>query len=76
VIEAVMLNINRDHISAVASNVGEDGRCRDLFRAIVTIQRSTICAQRAETCGLSADADSYHSMVSKNRSELPGLTGK
>src|ERR1039457_6196299 len=73
VIEALMLNSNRDHISAIASNIGQDRRSRDLFRTLITIERSAICAQHAERCGRSADADSYHEMVRKNRAALPAL---
>jgi len=76
VIEAVMLNGNRDHISAIASNIGEDRRARDLFRAIVIIQRSMICAERAEICGLAADAKSYHAVASRTRAALDALTGE
>lgn len=70
IIEAVMLNSNRDHISAIASNTGEDRRARDLFRALVNIHRSAICAERVKEYGLSADAASYKSVISENRAAI------
>jgi hypothetical protein len=66
-IEAVMLNSNRDHISAIASNEGADRRARDLFRAIVLLHRSTICAVRAEKNGHHEDATLYRAIASENR---------
>jgi hypothetical protein len=74
VIEALMLNSNRDHISAIASDTGKDRHSRNLFRVIIMIQRSMICAQRAESYGLSTDADSYQEIVLQNRAALEELT--
>jgi len=74
VIDAVMLNSNRDHISAVASNVGEDRVARDLFRAIIGIHRSTICAEYATSHSLSGDVKSYHMLASENRQIIEAIT--
>lgn len=74
VIDAVMLNSNRDHITAIASNTGDDRRARDLFRTVVLIHRSEICAQAAAQAGLSADADWYTSVATRSRRELEALT--
>lgn len=65
VIEAVMLNSNRDHITAIASNTGDDRAARDMFRAVVTICRSSLCADRAGAAGLPADAESYLGLAAK-----------
>jgi hypothetical protein len=73
VIDAVMLNSNRDHISAIASNVGEDRVARDFFRSSVIIHRSVICAQYAMEHGLEADAEAYHALASKNRRILESI---
>jgi hypothetical protein len=66
-VEALMLNSNRDHISAIASDQGEDRQARDLFRALVTIRRSALCADRAREQGVLSDVQSYRSIISKNR---------
>jgi hypothetical protein len=75
VIDAIMLNSNRDHVTAIASNVGEDRRARDLFRAVINAHRATLCAEYAEVHGLSADADSYRSVVSQSHSTIREHTG-
>lgn len=74
VIEAVMLNSNRDHVTAIASNTGDDRRARDLFRTVTLIHRSEICAQAAVQSGLDADAAWYTSVATRSRHELDVLT--
>jgi hypothetical protein len=74
VIDAVMLNSNRDHITAIASNTGDDRRARDLFRTVVLIHRSEVCAQIAAQSGLDADAAWYTSVAMHSRHELDVLT--
>jgi hypothetical protein len=61
VIQAVMLNSNRDHVTAVATNTGEDKRMREIFRDMAIASRSVKCAEHAEFYGLLADADYYRS---------------
>ncbi|PJE96425.1 hypothetical protein CUT44_18145 [Streptomyces carminius] len=70
VVEAVMLNSNRDHVSTVASDEGEDRRARDLFRTLVTLHRSALCAQYAGERGLAGDAAVYRSLHSGSRAAL------
>lgn len=73
VIDAVMLNSNRDHITAIASNTGDDRRARDLFRTVVLIHRSEICARLAAHLGLDTDAAWYLSAAERGRHELDRL---
>jgi len=72
-VEVLMLNSNRDHITAVASNKGEDRQARDLFRALITIRRSTLCAEYALERGISADLQAYRSIISQNRKIVDSL---
>jgi hypothetical protein len=62
VIEVLMLNSNRDHISSVFLDDSEADSARNLFRALVQTERATLCAQLAEEYGLSADAKAYASI--------------
>lgn len=59
VVQAIMLNSNRDHVTAIATDTGEDKQMRDIFRAMAIASRSTRCAEHAESYGLSADADYF-----------------
>jgi hypothetical protein len=72
-VEALMLNSNRDHISALASNQGDDRKARDLFRALVTIRRSALCAEHALERGALSDLESYRSIISENRKLVESL---
>ncbi len=60
VVQAVMLNTSRDHITNIATGTGEDKRMRDIFRAMVIASRSARCAEHAESYGLTMDSDYYH----------------
>jgi hypothetical protein len=62
-IEAVALNANRDHLSAIASNEGVDREMRDLFRAIVVEHRSTLCADYCDRRGARDDAAAYRELA-------------
>jgi hypothetical protein len=61
VVRAVMLNSNRDHVTAVATNTGEDKRMREIFRDMAIASRSVKCAEYAEFHGQLADAEYYRS---------------
>jgi hypothetical protein len=74
VIDAVMLNSNRDHLTAIASNTGDDRRARDLFRTIVVLHRSEICAQLAARADLDEDAAWYAALAARSRHEFSALT--
>jgi hypothetical protein len=65
VVQAIMLNSNRDHVTAVATDAGEDKRMRDIFRAMAIASRSNRCAEHAESCGLAADSDNYRSAAAQ-----------
>jgi hypothetical protein len=73
VIQAVMLNSNRDHVTAIANNEGEDLRMREIFRDMAIASRSARCAQHAERCGLTADADYYRSEATRARTGFSDL---
>lgn len=66
-IEAVMHNTNRDHLTAVASNVGLDKEERDLFRAIILSDRFEICARLATERKQTNDANQYQSLLAEPR---------
>jgi hypothetical protein len=70
VVQAVMLNSNRDHVTTIATDTGEDKRMRDIFRAMATATRSARCAEHAETYGLTADADHYRNAASQAYQEF------
>ncbi|XRQ13844.1 hypothetical protein ACN3XK_24050 [Actinomadura welshii] len=70
VVDACMLNSNRDHVTTVASNEGDDRRARDLFRRLVTIHRSELCAERATSYGAAEDAGSYRAIADEHRRHL------
>jgi hypothetical protein len=73
VIQAVMLNSNRDHVTAVASNEGADKRMREIFRDMAIASRSARCAEHAERFGLTADADYYRNEAAQARKGFSGL---
>ena len=73
VIQAVMLNSNRDHVTAIANNEGEDLRMREIFRDMAIASRSARCAQHAERCGLTADAEYYRSEAAHARTGFSDL---
>lgn len=66
-IEAVMLNTNRDHLTAVASNLGADKEERDLFKALILSDRFEICAYLAEQRKQTSDANQYRSLLAEQR---------
>ncbi|MES9538200.1 hypothetical protein [Actinomadura sp. NPDC000600] len=70
VVDACMLNSNRDHVTTIASNEGEDRRARDLFRRLVTLHRSGLCADRAAAYGATADAERYREITEEHRHHL------
>jgi hypothetical protein len=70
VIEAIMLNANRDHISIISLNDSDAHRARKLFQTLVAIERATLCAERVEEYGLQADAKTYRSILSAERARL------
>jgi hypothetical protein len=65
VVQLIMLNSNRDHVTAVATNTGEDRRMRDIFRAMALASRSTRCAEHAESYGLAEDCDYYRNAAAQ-----------
>jgi hypothetical protein len=73
VVQLIMLNSNRDHVTTVATNTGEDKRMRDIFRAMATASRSTRCAEYAESSGLEADSDYYRNVAALAYAEFSVL---
>jgi hypothetical protein len=73
VVQMVMLNSNRDHVTAVATNTGADLRMRDIFRLMALASRSTRCAEHAESSGLAADSDYYRKAASRAYAEFSTL---
>jgi hypothetical protein len=73
IIEVVMITANRDHISNVFFSEVDGHRARELFRALVEMQRADLCANRAEQYGLLADARAYRESSSKHQKLLDHL---
>lgn len=74
-VESVMLNSNRDHITAIASNLGADREARDLFRAMVVERRSALCAEFAEHADRPEDVEQYRTVAEENRRLVAALLG-
>jgi hypothetical protein len=72
-IEAVALNTNRDHISAIASNEGDDREMRDAFRALIVNHRSALCAQYCEERGAAKDAAAYRDIAASQERLVASL---
>jgi hypothetical protein len=66
-IEAVMHNTNRDHQTAIASNVGVDKEQREFFKALVLSDRFDICSRLAERREQIGDAHEYRSHLAKQQ---------
>jgi hypothetical protein len=73
VIQAVTLNSNRDHVTAVATNEGEDERMRKIFRDMAISSRSARCTEHAERLGLTADASYYRNEAAQARARFSAL---
>lgn len=69
-IDAVMLNSNRDHVSNIAHNEGEDRRMRDLFRVLVTRRRAGFAAAFAGERGHVDDSRAYQEQFERADAEL------
>jgi hypothetical protein len=68
-----MLNSNRDHVTAVATDTEDDKNMRDIFRAMVISSRSIKCAEHAESYGLLDDADYYRKAAEEARRDFNGI---
>jgi uncharacterized protein YeeX (DUF496 family) len=73
VVQAIMLNSNRDHVTAVATNTGEDERMRNIFRFMAMASRSTRCAEHAENYGLAADSGYYRNAAEHAYADFSAL---
>jgi hypothetical protein len=73
VIEVLMLNSNRDHVSSVFLKDSEANSARDLFKALVHIERATQCARLAKKYGLLADAKAYTSIRAQSQASVDKL---
>lgn len=71
-IEAIMHNTNRDHLTAIASNAGRDRAERDLFRALILLDRFGVCARLATERNQKSDADQYQSLANEQRVKVEG----
>lgn len=69
-VELVMLNSNRDHQTAHASNKGRDKTMRTDFTTIVLISRSEVCAALAEERNLPDMAREYRQWATELRAQL------
>ncbi|MEY9892456.1 hypothetical protein ABIA35_009884 [Catenulispora sp. MAP12-49] len=70
VVRAVMLNSNRDHLTAIASNEGADRDMRDLFRALILTHRARLCAEYAHAHSAPHDAAEYEAVAAEQRAYI------
>ncbi|HEX6711521.1 MAG TPA: hypothetical protein VF068_14410 [Rubrobacter sp.] len=74
VLEAVMLNGNRDHFST--TRLGEDdGLARELFGSIAGLRRNQLCFEYCKRHGLRDDAAVYREQVEASELRLRELEG-
>lgn len=72
VLEAVMLNANRDHIST--SLLGDlDTLARDMFAAMVTVTRSEFSLKYCQEKGLKQDEKEYRKILQESNGKLQDL---
>ncbi|KAL4238746.1 hypothetical protein ACF0H5_003454 [Mactra antiquata] len=72
VLEAVMLNANRDHIST--SFLGDlDALARDMFGTMVNVTRSEFALKYCQEKGLKADENEYKSILESSIPKLKNL---
>jgi hypothetical protein len=75
VIEVVMLNANRDHIST--SFLGDqDTLARDMFAAMVTVTRSEFAIEYCQNRGLKEDEREYQNILQESSEKLQTLLRK
>jgi len=73
-VKAVMLNTNRDHLSTIDLSTGPDRMARDLFRTLIRLDHSRVCADRATRSGLIQDAALYRD-IARDTEEALELLG-
>lgn len=69
-IDAVMLNSNRDHLSNIADDHGEDRRMRELFRLLVTHRRAEFATAFTAGRGRTDDSAAYRQQLERASTEL------
>ena len=74
VVDAVMWNSNRDHLTAIADDVGEDALARRWFRTIVSLDRARWCAEHVTDAQSRAAYASWAGKLLGEWSELAGLS--
>ena len=70
VIDAVMLNSNRDHVSTIASDGGDDRRMRALFRILVAHRRARFAMRFTADRGRTDDSRAYQRQLESSLAEL------
>jgi hypothetical protein len=73
VLDAVMINSNRDHPSSLFESGAEAQRARNLFRILVATNRTRLCVERADQLGLSTEASAFRSILEECRRNLDVL---
>ena len=72
ILEIVMLNANRDHIST--AHLGDkDAAARDMFGTMVTVTRSEYAVKYCERRELVDDADEYRKILNDSKEKLDRL---
>ena len=72
ILEIVMLNANRDHIST--AHLGDkDAAARDMFGTMVTVTRSEYAVKYCERMELVDDADEYRKILNDSKEKLDRL---
>ena len=75
VLEAVMLNTNRDHLTSVQLQGEQETVARRLFATMVTVTRCQFCVQYCRQNELPDDAAEYQRLLEEKRQELAAMTG-
>ncbi|GLZ43792.1 hypothetical protein [Actinokineospora sp. NBRC 105648] len=73
VVDAVMLNSNRDHVTNIANDRGDDLAMRTLFRVLVTQRRARFAAKFATERGREDDGLAYQRQLDGSLAELRSL---
>lgn len=73
ILETVMLNDNRDHITTSTKLGDLDTLARDLFGTMVTVTRSEYAIKYCTEKGLTSDVQEYQNILVENRKKLDRL---
>ena len=73
VLEMVMLNSNRDHLTSVQMQEEQQAAARRLFGTMVTVTRCQFCVRYCRDHGLVEDEAEYRRLLGEKRKELAAM---